>query len=216
MTVHPVPRRALLRMAGLSLAAVPFITQGARAAGSSEISAPIEHLNAALLKAMKAGRKAPFTERYNILAPAVEQAFDLDTVLRVSVGPHWATLPPDQQAQLQAAFRRYTVANYAANFDEYTGQKFELVPETRSVGANEQVVTTRIVPSDGSAPTTLSYVMRQTSAGWKSVDVLADGSISRVATQRSDFRSVLTSGGGSALVASLQRKVATLSGGSLA
>lgn len=216
MAVHPIPRRALLRIAGLSIAAVPFFTQRASAGGSSEAIAPIEHLNATLLTAMKAGRKTPFTDRYNMLAPAVEQAFDLDTVLRVSIGPHWATLTPDEQAQLQAAFRRYTIATYAANFDDYSGQKLEIVPQTRSVGANEQVVTTRIVPSDGSAPNTLGYVMRQTASGWKAVDVLADGSISRVATQRSDFRSVLTSGGGSALVASLQRKVATLSGGALA
>jgi phospholipid transport system substrate-binding protein len=216
MAVHPIPRRALLRIAGLSVAAAPLFAQAASAAGSSEAIAPIERLNAALLKAMKAGRNTPFTERYNMLAPAVEQAFDLDAVLRVSVGPQWATLPPDQQAQLEAAFRRYTIATYAANFDEYSGQKFEIVPQTRSFGANEQVVTTRIVPSDGSAPNTLGYVMRQTGSGWKAVDVLADGSISRVATQRSDFRSVLTSGGGSALVASLQHKVATLSGGALA
>jgi phospholipid transport system substrate-binding protein len=216
MAVHPIPRRALLRIAGLSVAAVPFFARAVSAAGLSEATAPIERLNAALLKAMKAGRNTPFTERYNMLAPVVEQAFDLDTVLRVSVGPHWAALAPDQQAQLEAAFRRYTIATYAANFDDYSGQKFEIVPQTRGVGANEQVVTTRVVPSDGSAPSTLGYVMRQTASGWKAVDVLADGSISRVATQRSDFRSVLTSGGGSALVASLQRKVATLSGGALA
>jgi phospholipid transport system substrate-binding protein len=62
----------------------------------------------------------------------------------------------------------------------------------------------------------LAYVMRQTPAGWRAVDVLADGSISRVATQRSDFRGLLSSGGGSALVASLQNKVASLSGGAIA
>ncbi len=44
------------------------------------------------------------------------------------------------------------------------------------------------------------------------MDVLLDGSISRVAVQRSDFRSLLE-GGPSALVDSLRRKVADLSGG---
>ena len=58
--------------------------------------------------------------------------------------------------------------------------------------------------------------MRQTPAGWRVVDVLADGTISRVATQRSDFRSTLAHGGGQALVTTLQRKVSDLSGGSLA
>ena len=58
--------------------------------------------------------------------------------------------------------------------------------------------------------------MRQTPSGWKAVDVLADGAISRVAVQRSDFRTVLAGGGGAALVAKLERKVADLSGGRLA
>ncbi len=76
-------------------------------------------------------------------------------------------------------------------------------------------VATSIVPSNGS-PTRLDYVMRNGSSGWKAVDVLADGSISRVAVQRSDFRHLLATGGVPALVAGLQNKVANLSGGMLA
>jgi phospholipid transport system substrate-binding protein len=76
------------------------------------------------------------------------------------------------------------------------------------------VVQSRIVPIRGDA-TELDYVMSQTPAGWKVVDVLAAGSISRVAVQRSDFRYILSSGGGDALLASLQRKTADLSGGML-
>jgi hypothetical protein len=59
-------------------------------------------------------------------------------------------------------------------------------------------------------------VTRRTPAGWKVVDVLADGSISRVATERSDFRGPPSSGGGEALLVSLQRKTLDLSGGALA
>ena len=65
-------------------------------------------------------------------------------------------------------------------------------------------------------PVELGYLMQQTPAGWKAVDVLADGSISRVAVQRSDFRGLLASGGVSALLASLERKVADLSNGAMA
>ena len=45
--------------------------------------------------------------------------------------------------------------------------------------------------------------------------LLAAGSISRVAVQRSDFRRILSNGGGNALLASLQRKTSDLSGGAL-
>jgi phospholipid transport system substrate-binding protein len=58
--------------------------------------------------------------------------------------------------------------------------------------------------------------MHRSDGGWRATDVLADGSISRVAVQRSDFRTLLSRGGGSALLASLQKKVADLSDGALA
>jgi phospholipid transport system substrate-binding protein len=66
--------------------------------------------------------------------------------------------------------------------------------------------------ADGSS-VGLDYVMHRGPAGWQAVDVLTDGSISRVAVQRSDFRELLNSGGAPALVAGLQHKVANLSGG---
>ena len=164
---------------------------------------------------MKAGKGTPFSQRYAALAPVVEQTFDLDAVLAASIGLSWASMPSDQKAQLLATFRRYTVASYAANFDNYTGQTFQIAPSVRSVGNGDVIVATKIVATDGSS-NKLDYVMRNTASGWKAVDVLADGSISRVAVQRSDFRHLLSSGGAPALVAGLQRKVASLSGGMLA
>ena len=57
--------------------------------------------------------------------------------------------------------------------------------------------------------------MRDANGTWRAVDVLLDGSISRVAVQRSDFRKILASGDANALIASLKRKIADLSDGSL-
>ena len=55
--------------------------------------------------------------------------------------------------------------------------------------------------------------MRQVNGAWQVVDVLADGTISRVAVQRSDFRRLLRQGGSAALVVSLQSKADQLAGG---
>jgi len=203
-------RRGLL---GLAIPAVVAATswRSARADTDAGAAAPIQRLNAALLAAMKAGRGTPFSQRYAALAPVVEQTLDMDAVLAASIGLSWSSMPSDQKAQLLATFRRYTVASYTANFDNYTGQTFQLAPSVRSVGNGDVIVGTQIVANDGSS-NKLDYVMRHTPSGWKAVDVLADGAISRVAVQRSDFRHLLNSGGAPALVAGLQRKVASLSG----
>jgi phospholipid transport system substrate-binding protein len=200
-----------LAMAGLAAMAAP--ARAAASAGGDPV-APVRRLSDALLAVMKQGTATPFSRRYEALAPVVDQVFDLETVLRNSIGLRWANLPADQRGQLAAVFRRYTLCSYVANFDSFSGQSFRIVPSVRQLDGGQVVVQTSLIPTSG-APTDLSYVMQQTDAGWRIVDVLAEGSISRVATQRSDFRGLLSSGGVSALAANLERKVADLSGGAL-
>jgi phospholipid transport system substrate-binding protein len=205
-------RRSLIALA--LLAASPLV-KPAFAEPAGDAAGTITQFNAALLTAMKAGGRTEFNHRFQILAPAVDRAFDLSAVLSASIGLEWANLSQEQQGRLLDAFRRYTVASYAANFDNFSGQSFTVSPETRSLGSDRVVVKSRIVPANGE-PTDLDYVMKQGPSGWKVVDVLASGSISRVAVQRSDFRHLLAKGGGDALVASLQRKTSDLSGGAIA
>jgi phospholipid transport system substrate-binding protein len=205
-------RRSLL--AALTIASLPVSTTAFAELAPTGADAAIKRLNDSLLATMKSGGTS-FNQRFQTLAPAVDQAFDLPAILAVSVGPGWASLPPDQQSRLREAFRRYTVASYVANFDSYNGENFTVSPNGSGLPGGRIVVRSRIVPLNGGA-TDLDYVMQQTEAGWKIVDVLEAGSISRVAVQRSDFRHILASGGGDALLARLQRKTADLSGGSLA
>jgi phospholipid transport system substrate-binding protein len=203
-------RRRAVIAAAASLLIGPALP--ARAADDEAVVAPIQHLVDGLLQVMKAGASTPFSQRFNMLAPVIDQTFDLAAVLQESIGASWATLPPDQQSMLSQAFRRYTVATYVNSFDGFDGQRFEVSPNPRAVGS-EQVVRTQIIPKSGDSHT-LDYVMREGGVGWRAVDVLADGSISRVAVQRSDFRRLMARGGPQALADSLRSKSADLSDGS--
>jgi phospholipid transport system substrate-binding protein len=182
---------------------------GARAAADPAPLAPVQALIGALQDIMRQGRTVPFPTRAATLTPVIEQAFDLNAILRASVGTEYASIDPAQLPALATAFRDYTVASYVHSFDEYNGQRFEVRPDTRAVANGAQVVTTRIIPTGGE-PHELGYVMREQNGRWRVVDVLADGSISRVAVQRSDFRRLLAQGGAGALIASLQAKARDL------
>ena len=206
MSLTTTDRRTALR---LLLCLIVTAFGSAQAATTSEITAPVEQLHSGLTEVMRTGRAVPFRQRYDRLAPVIGRTFDLQAILRQVIGLRWSSLPPDQQAALEDAFRRYTIASYVANFDA-TGERFEILPGVSAVG-NDRVVQTRLVGPSGQAHV-LAYVMRQTGSGWRIVDVLADGSISRVAAQRSEVRSVLADGGSAALVVSLRRKTAELSG----
>jgi phospholipid transport system substrate-binding protein len=205
-------RRCLLAVGIAVPVALAARARPALAAPDPAVTGPIQGLYDALLTVMKAGPRTPFNERYETLAPAVDGALNMQTILEVSVGQAWNELPAEQRDQLLQAFRRYTISSYVSSFDEYSGQRFAIEPDLRSVGANQEIVQTRIIPRSGDAHQ-LDYVMRQAGPDWRAVDVLAEGSISRVATQRSDFRALLARGGGEALLASLQKKTTDLSGG---
>lgn len=174
-------------------------------------TAPIAALDDALLRVMRAGRSTPFAQRAATLAPVIERTFALEAILRASVGSRYASFSAGDRTALLAAFTNYTVASYVANFDSYSGERFTIAPQTRAVGS-EQVVQTQIVPTHGQ-PTRLDYVMRQQPSGWQVVDVLVDGSISRVAVQRSDFRGLLSGGGARRLIDSLNAQATRLANG---
>jgi phospholipid transport system substrate-binding protein len=203
--------RARLRLA---LASIALALGLGRAAVASEVTTPVEQLHAGLMAIMKAGKTAPFRQRYDMIAPVIGRTFDLEVILRQVIGPRLAALPPDQRAAVGDAFRRYTIASYVANFDTYSGQRFEVAPVVRAAGS-DRVVATQIAAASGGQGYVLDYVMRQESGGWKVVDVLVDGAISRVAAQRSEMRSMLADSGGAGLLVGLRQKTADLSGGIL-
>ena len=205
------PRLARRSLLGIVVIVATLSRRALAERAPADAISTIKRFDSALLAAMKSGGQTDFSHRFQALAPEVDRTFDLPAVLSVSVGPGWASLSPDQQSRLLVAFRRYTVASYVANFDSYAGQTFTVSPDTRSVSASWVVVHSRIEKTSGD-PTELDYVMKQTPSGWKVIDVLVGGSISRVAVQRSDFRRLL-SHGSDALLASLQRKTSDLSGG---
>ena len=199
-------RRLLL---GLPLA----MAVGTRSAWAAEAGpALIERLYGELLAVMKEGKRLSFDQRYSRLAPVVGQVFDLPLMTRLAIGPGWAQLAADQQQRLTDAFTRFTISNYASRFDNWNGERFEVSPAT-SMNANGVIVDSRIIKSNGE-PVTLKYLMRSEALGGpKVIDVYLSGTVSELATRRSEFASVLQRNGADWLVRLIEQKSAALRAG---
>ncbi len=206
-------RRVVLSISGAAVALARASLETAQADVGARLDQPINDLHAALEAAMRTGQAKSFAARFDALAPVIERVFDLGTVLKVSIGMRWSSFNAATQERLSAAFRRFTVATYVANFSKYDGEKFAVIPGTRLSGT-DRIVRTEIASAAADA-VRLDYVMRESGLTWRAVDVLIDGSISRVAVQRSDFRMILANGNAEGLIRSLHRKVADLSEGAL-
>lgn len=207
MSAYHLERRGLLTLAG---ALATSQMAAAFAQDANAVIAPIQRFYGTLLTIMRAGRTAPFTQRFDTLAPALEQALNLQAILQIAVGFAWPTFPPSQQSVLLTAFRHYTVASWVSNFDSYSGQRLVVLPQLRSIGQS-QVVHTQIVKADGSS-SVIDFVMRPAGSVWMATDVLLDGTISQVAVLRSDFLG-LVGRGPSALAENLEQKATDLMGG---
>ena len=209
-----VSRRVLLAVV-CSAAVVPNLARAqVQAQAGAGATAPIVALNDALVEVMKAGDSTAFAKRYAILAPAIDSGFDLPHILMISVGSYWTSLPPTQQAKLQEVFRSFIIANYVSNFHSYAGEVVAVAPRhprrRRAAGGDEhddEALGRRAAHRlcDGPGRRARGQVQ----------DILLDGTISRVAVQRSDFSSLLSQGNASSLIASLEQKVSTLSGGAI-
>jgi phospholipid transport system substrate-binding protein len=184
-----------------SLSAPAAFAQTADPAGAT-----VQTLHDGLLSIMRSGKAAGQAGRAHAIAPVVDRTFDLPLMTRLAVGPTWTTIAASDQAALVSAFRAMTDAQYAKNFDSYSGERFVMTPEVETRGVDKLVRTT-LVPSSGNSES-LNYRLRQSGGQWKIIDVYYRNSISQLATRRSDFAHILATGGAKALIAHLNELAA--------
>ena len=158
----------------------------------------------ALLDSMKHAKELGIKGRFDKLKPVVEATFDLPDMVHLAVGPSWSAMSASDQQSLVTAFERMTVANYASNFDGYSGEKFVVDPTTQTRG-QDRIVQSKLISGGKTIP--FGYRMRQVGGTWKILDIYLNGYVSQLATQRSDFGATVAAGGAKGL----EKKINALS-----
>lgn len=195
----PHPRRALLLLPPL-LAALP-------SARAQDPAAGIERFHAALLEVMRNAQRLGTRGRYERLAPIMEQVFDLPAMARIAVGPPWSSFSAAEREAVTEAFRRWSIATYAARFDGFSGESFT-TEGVQTLPNGDQLVRTRLNRTGGQEPVQLSYLLR----GGRVVDVYLTGTISELASRRGEFAGLIREGGAARLVQELDSRTARLLG----
>jgi phospholipid transport system substrate-binding protein len=192
-------RKAAALAVVMALAILPQRTFAAPASGSDTV----QGLYDTLLSTMKNGRTLGQSGRFVQLEPVVRRSFDIASMVRLSVGPSWATMSESQRQQVTDGFGRYISAIYADRFDSYSGQKLQVTDEQPAAAG--VIVHSQIVKANGE-PVKVDYLMRRNGDAWLISDVYLDGAISEVATRRSEFAAILRNEGIDGLIAALNRK----------
>jgi phospholipid transport system substrate-binding protein len=201
---HMFSRRLFLVAPGLMALATPALAQSPGA--QTPPADVVERFHTTLLEVMRNAQNLGARGRYDRLTPVMSQAFDLAAMTRIATGSNWSSLPPDQQAALSQAFTRWSIATYAARFDGYSGETFTTLG-TQSLPNGDVLVRTRLNRTDGD-PVVLSYLLRGNPP--RIVDVYLTGTISELASRRSEFSALIRDGGVPRVMQELETRTARL------
>lgn len=193
----------------LTLASIPGAIRAQDAQASP--AAPVERLTATLLDTMKNADALGFDGRFDKLSAVMPEVFSFEFMARISAGRHWSELSQPDQADFVERFGRMSTATFAARFDGYSGQSFEVLAP-RDGPRGTKLVPTRIVKPAGDS-VSIDYLVRQFDNGWRVVDVYLAGKYSEVATKRAEYTSIIERDGFPALMKQLKGKIANLKAG---
>jgi phospholipid transport system substrate-binding protein len=150
--------------------------------------------------------KSRTTEQKKVILDGyLDTCCDFVTISKLVMAKNWKSLKEDQQGEFIALFRKYLVATYGDNIENYAGETVEVL-SGRKEARDDYTVLTKIARGGGQADLLVDYRLRKAENGeWKIIDVIAEG-ISMVSNLRSQFQEVITREGTDGLLAQLREK----------
>lgn len=186
---------------GLSLFGVFHLGIAQANAAAKQI---VEKFQDQLIDVMKNGTKLGFSGRYDKLKDAVANSHDLPKIARIVVGKEWEKLSEAQQSQLVDVFSKLSIASYAHNFKDYSGETFTFDTEEETTRGGVVIHSRLNVPDD--KPVKFDYMLKEKGDSWRIINIIANG-VSDLALKRSEYTSILQRDGFDALIAKINEKI---------
>ena len=130
--------------------------------------------------------------------------FNFTRMTRLAMGKNWSKASPQQQQELEEAFRTLLVRTYYKALAVYSDHTIKVSPVKNMAGKTDTTVKTEVIPSNGQA-ISINYSMGKTNNSWKVYDITVAG-ISLVINYRGTFNSKIRSSGVKGLLKALNKK----------
>jgi phospholipid transport system substrate-binding protein len=178
------------------------LAQSATAKNASQV---IERFHNALIEAMKGGAKLGFEGRYQLLAPVIDASFDFSSIARLALGSEWVKLTPSQRQSMMKTLKEYTIANYASEFDSYSGERFK-VDGQQQLREGIELVKSTFTSGNGNTTHSFDYLLHPIGGTWEIINVVVDG-ISDLSLKRAEYTQIIADQGFGALIHKLQLSI---------
>lgn len=146
--------------------------------------------------AQLAGKQIPEEEERARFRQLLNEAFDVPTIGKFTVGrAYWNQATPQQQQEFLSLYETQVVNAYAKRFQDYSGEQFKVLGEQKEGDGGDTLVNSQIIRPNGGPPVSVQWRVRTGPSGPKIVDVIIQG-ISMAVTDRQQFAAVIERGGG--------------------
>ena len=133
----------------------------------------VEKFQAELIAVMKNGKQLGYSGRYEKLYEPVSNSHDLTKIARIVVGKESEKLSEEQQKKLIEVFTRFSVASYAHNFKDYSGESFVFDSEEETTRGGVVVHSHLVIPDD--KPVKFDYMLKEKGNSWRIINIIANG-----------------------------------------
>ena len=197
-----------MRLKRLAILTLSLSSLYATSAFSQEESATarqiIDKFQTELIHVMKDGKKLGYAGRYEKLEPAVVNSHDLPKIARIVVGKEGEKLTEEQQKKLADVFTRISVASYAHNFKDFSGEEFIIDSEEETKNGGVVIHSHLTIPDD--KPVKFDYMLKEKGASWRIINIIANG-VSDLALKRSEYTAILQRDGFDVLISQINEKI---------
>lgn len=153
--------------------------------------------------------KKSYSDRREVLRNAFAKSVDIDWIAKFVLGKPWAGATPEQRERYTELYRKFLTETYVANFAENPDKRIRdikidnLIAEDDSPTESDFTVRTQMMLAD-MENLRVNYLVREEEGHYKVRDIAIEN-VSLIATHRSEFAAISTTGGVDAVISHLER-----------
>ena len=175
-----------------------FIFFHSETKSESKVLAGVNELHESLIKISD---KTINSDNLAMIDDVVKNSYDLEKMGKIIIGIDWKQTDTKTQKEFINVFKRFISVNYFRRFNKINELDFE--HQTVKV-IGDKFKLARVILTADNEKLKIDYLLGFKNEKWKIFDVLLDGSISEVATKKSDFKKIIKEEGVSGLVKNLR------------
>tara|TARA_B100001248_G_scaffold244277_1_gene213209 strand:- start:629 stop:1234 length:606 start_codon:yes stop_codon:yes gene_type:complete len=161
----------------------------------------LESVNILHKSLIKISKKTIKSKDLALMDDVVKNSYDLERMGKMIIGVKWKQMETKMQEEFINVFKRFISVNYLRRFNKIIDLDFEY--QSVRVIEDKFRLAGVILMADNER-IKIDYLLGFNNDQWKIFDVLLDGSISEIATKKSDFKKIINEEGVSGLIKNLR------------